>query len=100
METILWLSVVTAAISFTVTETKLFRPVRDWLKGKYMFWGDLISCGYCLGFWVAFGLEAIYQPRLFRICGLLDYFLTAVVIAWLAGYQWVLMCWLFKKAGK
>jgi len=34
------------------------------------------------------------------IAALLDYFLTALVIAWLAGVQWVLMCLLMDKAGK
>ena len=97
---ILWLSVVTAAISFTITETKLFQPFRNWLKGKNRFWGGLISCGYCFGFWVAIALVAIYQPRLFEVWAFLDYLLTAFIIAWFSGFQWILMCWLMKKTGK
>jgi hypothetical protein len=30
----------------------------------------------------------------------LDYFLTALVIAWLGGMQWIIMCLLMQKAGK
>jgi hypothetical protein len=28
------------------------------------------------------------------------YFLTALVIAWLGAFQWILMCWLIEKVGK
>ncbi len=100
METVIYLSFVTASISFTVTETKLFKPLREWLKKKSSFLGDLFCCGYCLGHWVAFVLVAIYKPKLFEFWWLLDYFLTAIVIAWLSGIQWALMCLLMEKTGK
>jgi len=99
-EKTLYLSFVTAAISFTVTETKLFAPLRERVKRQSPFLGELISCGYCLGHWAAFGLVAIYRPRLFNAWWLLDYFLTALVIAWFAGVQWALMCRLMDKIGK
>jgi len=100
MISIAFLSFVTASISFTVTETKLFLPLREWMKKRNAFVGELISCGYCLGHWVAFGLVAIYRPRLFHAWWLLDSFLTALVIAWFAAFQWALQCWLMEKAGK
>jgi hypothetical protein len=99
METVIYLSFVTASISFTVTETKLFKPLREWVKKKSVFLGDLLCCGYCFGHWVAFVLVAIYKPRLFEFWWLMDYFLTAIVIAWLSGIQWALMCWLMEKTG-
>jgi hypothetical protein len=91
---------VTASISFTATETKLFRPLRELVKGKSTFWGDFVSCGYCLGHWFAFVLVLIYRVKLFSVWTPLDYFLTILVVAWLSGFQWVLMCWLMEKAGK
>lgn len=100
MSLVIYLSVVTASISFTVTETKLFKNFREWLKRKSSFLGDLITCGYCFGHWVAFALVAVYKPKLFELWRPLDYFLTAIVIAWLAGVQWAVMCWLMDKAGK
>jgi hypothetical protein len=100
MKTVIYLSFVTASIAFTVTETKLFKPLREWLQKKIPFLGSLFSCGYCLGHWVAFGLVAVYRPRLFLYWWLLDYFLTALVIAWFSGVQWALMCWLMDKTGK
>ncbi len=57
-------------------------------------------CGSCLGHWVALGLVAIYRPRLFESGWLLDYVLTALVIAWLAAFQWAALCWLMDHAGK
>ncbi len=78
----------------------MFMSVREWTKSKNSFLGELFSCGYCFGQWVAFALVAIYQPKLFELWWLLDYFLTALVIAWLAALQWVLMSMLMEKAGK
>ncbi|MCP4687849.1 MAG: DUF1360 domain-containing protein [Desulfobacterales bacterium] len=100
MENILYLSFVTASVSFTFSETSLFAPPRKWIRGKSSFIGKLISCGYCLGHWIAFVLVAIYRPRLFSTWPPLDYILTALVIAWLGAFQWAVMCWLIKKTGK
>lgn len=99
-EKIVYLSVAAASISFTVTEAKLFLPLRTWAKGKNSFLGELISCGYCFGHWVAFALTAIYRPRLFDFWMPADYVLTALVIAWLAAFQWAVMCRLMEQAGK
>jgi hypothetical protein len=86
MEKVLYLSLVTASVSFTVAEAKLFLLFREWCTRKLIFVGELMSCGYCLGHWVAFALFAIYRPRLFEFWCLVDYFLTALVIAWLAAF--------------
>lgn len=100
MEMVIYLSVVTASIAFTVTETKLFKPLREWLQKKSTFLGELFSCGFCFGYWIAFALTVLYKPRLFNQWWPLDYFLTAVVIAWFSGLQWAFMCLLMDKAGK
>jgi hypothetical protein len=97
---IVYLSIITASLSFTVTETKLFKPLREWVKERNHFLGDLLCCGYCLGHWAAFALVAVYRPCVFDFWRPLDYFLTALVIAWLAGTQWVVMCLLMQKTGK
>jgi hypothetical protein len=100
MKQVILLSFVTASISFTLAEMKLFAPFREWIKVRSSILGGLFSCGYCLGHWVAFILVAIYRSRLFQFWGLLDYFLTALIIAWIAALQWLVMCWLFKIIGK
>lgn len=94
------LSLAVASISFTVTEAKLFTRLREWMKSKSNFFGKLFCCGYCLGHWISFAAVAVYRPRLFSVWWPLDYFLTALVIAWLAAFQWAIMCWLMEKTGK
>jgi hypothetical protein len=100
MQVAIYLSFITASISFTVTETKLFKRLREWTKEKNAFLGELLHCGYCFGHWVAFALTAIYQPKVVSAWPPLDYFLTALLVAWFSGIQWVLMCWVMAKAGK
>lgn len=100
MVQIFWLSAATASVAFTLTETKLFQPFRNWVLRRSNFLGKLVNCGYCTGHWIAFILEAVYKPRVFNCCLFLDYFLTALVIAWLGAFQWIIMCLLMKKAGK
>jgi hypothetical protein len=98
MEKVIYLSLAADSISFTVSESKLFLPLREWVKKRIPRLGEFLSCGYCLGHWVSFGLVAVYRPKLFESWWLLDYSLTALVIAWLSGVQWVVMCWLMDKA--
>lgn len=98
---IIYLSFVTASISFTVAETKLFEPLRKFFDKHISLIGKLFNCGYCFGHWIAFILVAIYRPRLFQSSFLLiDYFFTALVITWLAGFQWILLCYLMKSITK
>ena len=100
MDQIVYLFFVTASVSFTVTETKLFLPIREWIKAKNSYFGELISCGYCFGHWLAFALVAVYRSKLSESWWLLDYFLTAIIITWMSAFQWILMCWLMDKAAK
>ncbi len=62
------------------------------MKGWSVWLGKMACCGYSLGHWVAFGLVTIYRPRLFETWWLLDFFLAALVIAWLAAFQWAALC--------
>jgi len=100
MNKILLLSLVTASISFTVTEMRLFRPAREFIRKRSVFLSELTNCGYCFGHWVAFALTAVYRPRLFLAWPPLDYFLTALIIAWIGAFQWILMSRLIDKAKK
>ncbi|MCP4341222.1 MAG: DUF1360 domain-containing protein [Desulfobulbaceae bacterium] len=100
MKEVFYLSIVAASISFTVSEAKLFSKLRGWAHEKSPFFGELFSCGYCFGFWVALALTVLYTPCLFSFWWPLDYVLTALVIAWFSAWQWGLMCWLMEKAGK
>lgn len=94
------LSMITGFLAFSVSETRLLGPLRDWVAARSAWLGKLISCGFCTGFWFAVALEAIYRPRLFQAWQPLDLALTAFVIAWLAAFQWAALCWLMDRAGK
>jgi hypothetical protein len=66
LEQVVWLSLVTASVAFTLCEMKLFAELRNWVKRRSVWRGKLICCGYCLGHWVAFCLVAIYRPMAFE----------------------------------
>jgi hypothetical protein len=98
---VVYLSFVTACISFTITETKLFEAFRNLLNEKNNFLSKLFNCGYCLGHWVAFVLVAIYRPKLVSsFFSPMDCFFTALVIAWLSGFQWIFLCYLMRITEK
>jgi len=95
-----YLSLVTASISFTITETKICAACRQWVKRRSTFFGELLSCGYCLGHWIALILVILFKPQFFDTWWLLDYFFVVMIIAWLSGFQWALMGLLMKATGK
>ncbi len=94
------LSLANASLAFTISETKLFAPLRTWVGLRSTFFGKLIACGFCLGHWTALALVLVYRARLLERWWPLDYFLSTLVIAWLSGLQWALMCWLLHQTGK
>ena len=55
MTGIIILALATATASVTVAQSKAFKWLRDWTKDVPAL-GDLLSCSYCLGHWVAGGL--------------------------------------------
>lgn len=97
---VLWLSLASALISFTVADAKIFASFRKLIKSKNDFLSGIVSCGYCLGHYVAFTLEIVYQPNLFNRIPVLDHILTAFVITWISGFLWIIMNALMKLAGK
>lgn len=96
----LLLSLPTAWLAFTVSETALFAPFRGWAGHRSPWLGKLVGCGYCLSLWIAVALVALYQPRLFASGWPIDHLLTACLVAWLASFQEVALSWLMERAGK
>jgi uncharacterized membrane protein (DUF485 family) len=99
MQGVIWMSLASACIAYTISEARIFLPLRLWVGKKSDFFCHMISCGFCLGFYVAFTLEIIFQPNLFSI-PIIGHLLTSFIISWLSGVQWVIMCILIKKADK
>lgn len=94
------LSMVCACVSFTIAETLVFRRFREMVAGRSAWLGKLVSCGYCLGCWIALGLVIVCRPRAFAVHPVLDAALTAAVIAWLSAFQWLALGLMMQKAGK
>ena len=95
------LSMAAALNTTTVSESQLFRGTRLWAKDRSAFTGAAIGCGYCLSHWIAFFFVLLYRPRLVNSNFMLvDYLVTAFVIAWLAIGQWAALMAILKHTGK
>lgn len=80
------LTVVTASISFLVIESKLFQWFRNYVKECPIF-----NCGFCFGHWIALALVIGFKYKLFGCYWLIDIILSTLVIAWIGGFQYILM---------
>lgn len=82
---IAYLALAIAAISMTTAKASIFRPLRLKVEDRNEWLGELVKCPYCTSHWLAFGAEAIYQPRLVHSgVALLDYALSAMAMVALA----------------
>ena len=97
---LLLLSMVCASLSFTITESVLFSDFRIYIRKRNSWLGELVSCGYCLGHWIAALLIIITGFNIFNTNLFIDYFFTALIIAWISSIQWLIMCYLMNKANK
>lgn len=52
------LGLASAAVSVTITKTYMFAWLRDIVKARSKVGGELITCHYCMGHWVAAVLVA------------------------------------------
>ena len=71
MEFLLWI-LVSFGITTILSISKIFKPVREYVKNKSAFWGDMLACSMCTGFWVgAFLCITYFSPTgniLFDAC--------------------------------
>ena len=58
------IAVAAASISYTITMTELFAPLRAWAPKLGHMIGYLFSCFYCMSHWVVIAAVLLYQPRL------------------------------------
>lgn len=55
---LIMLSIVAGTIATTITHTPLTRPIRHRMIGWPLMLGELASCPYCMGHWIALVLSA------------------------------------------
>jgi len=79
------LSVATGAISYFISKASILERPRDWLERHSKFMEYLLTCVYCLSHWIAAPLVIIYRVNLFSMWLPLDYFLTIMMVAWIAS---------------
>ncbi len=54
------ISLAVASISFTISKSSIFKPVRLFICKHSSFLGELFSCPYCISHWVSFGFCIFY----------------------------------------
>ena len=56
---LVYLSLATATVSVTVSQTEIFKPVRDYVNNKIKWLHYLVTCSYCMCHWVAGALVLV-----------------------------------------
>lgn len=51
--TVLVFGLACGTFSATVSQSRLFKPLRDRVERHWAWGGDLVSCPYCLGHWAS-----------------------------------------------
>ena len=100
MQGIIWLGISAGVISFTLAEMKIFAWLRDLAKKKSRFIGDLLSCFYCVGFYVSAVICLIYQPNVINQIPVIDEVLTYFIVCGISGLWGLVMCVLFSLSDK
>ena len=75
MDLVTFLFFILSGIGITnlIVNSSIFSGIRDYIKGKSKFFGELISCMMCSGFWVGvlmssnFGYEVLYGGALISV---------------------------------
>jgi hypothetical protein len=50
-------------ITVILTESLLFEPVREYVRKRSRYLGELVGCHLCFGTWVGLGLSLFFRPR-------------------------------------
>lgn len=79
------------AVSFTIARTKITQPLREKIKGRNTWLGNLVGCPYCLSHWFAFAAAGLYRPRIVHLWLPLDVLVAAMVMVAIAAFVWGLI---------
>jgi hypothetical protein len=61
-------------LTIIISTGAIFEKTRDLISSKSKFFGELISCPMCLGFWVGLIFSFIYKQDPFVLSGLVSLF--------------------------
>jgi hypothetical protein len=83
MET-LWFGLASGIISFTIADMGIFERLRTFAN-RSKFFGKLIHCHYCLGFYISAIICIIYKPNLINQISVVDQILTYFIVCGISG---------------
>ena len=95
-ERIVGIGIAVAWLSVTVSDSRVFAPAREFVGRKSEFFGALVKCGYCTGFWLSLALT----PLLLRDRGIPELLVSVVQVAFVGALGWASVVGLMKFAGK
>ncbi len=78
-------SLAVATVSLTMTRAVITKPLREWIKSKSKWLGELFSCPYCFSHWVSFGAVLVVRPTLTATWYPVDLLISALAITALAS---------------
>ena len=81
MNSILIAALCCGSISFTITFTSLFKPLRDWIGSFHPKLDELIHCPWCFNHYVVF----VYMIVVVDLYGILDFLVHWFAIIGLGG---------------
>ena len=90
---LLAVSAVVMGLSYTIAKERLFAPLRDRLGGKETWYGYLVSCPFCVSFWIAFAVVPVTGTYLVPIAvhwgaagRVVGWFLSSVLVVVVAAF--------------
>lgn len=104
MDTIITFACAGAAITLLISKSQVFAWLRN-AAGAREGWAwevfhDLITCYFCLSFWVAFAFQALYAPHFVGSGSPLDQVVTWLAITGAIIFVSAAIVWLKKTAEK
>lgn len=86
LTSIVALSLAVAVISMTMTKAKVSKPLRERIKARSEWFGELFSCPYCFSHWVSIAFVAIARPVVVASgFYIFDLFISVLVVVALAS---------------
>jgi len=94
---LLAVSLAVSGVSITISRSQMFQTVRVWAFGVNDWFGELLSCWWCVSHWIAFLFVAYYRVTVLESeFVVLDLFFNTFVVVALAGLTSALfskLCW-------
>lgn len=83
---LLFLALVSATMTVTLTRASIFERPRRWLSEKSVFLGKLLACPYCSSHWVAFALVGVYRPQVLVTHWAVNFFAVSFSVVTLTAF--------------